>query len=290
MNGCGETQEGDQRFCRHADDHLRDCDERNILVPGRTENKGHTHRGSLHAPPRLTSSETTMDPRPGMIIHNGALYHGHSTRDSANPDEEMLEQVVFVEDQEEGDEDEDMTPKYYSFDETSETGTSTPGSTHVEFPAHQQGYAEDEAGFEDEDMEPKYKGMLPSGSSTHNVHSRPSDSSENAAKKTRYHPSSVAPSFERGPSKRRSGQTVTANQQLMSTLKTRQEQHEHDLAEVKETYSRYVSRLEEEARKKEQAHQEEWVSYFCSVFSLISADRHFIGWSEPRHSFGCGKR
>lgn len=239
-----------------------------------------------------------------MIIHNGALYHGHSTHDIADPDEEMLEQVVSVEDQEEGDEDEAMTPKYYSCDETSETGTSTTGSTHVEFPAyqqgsagegasfeaHQQGSAEDEAGFEDEDMESEYMGMLPSDSSTHNVPIRPSDSSEKPAKKTRYQPSSVAPGFERGSSKRRSGQTLTANQQLNNELKVRREQHKRDIAEIKNTYSRYVSRLEEEVKEREQVHREEWASYFFFIFSLTSANRHFVWRPGPRYGFDRGKR
>lgn len=251
-------------------------------------------KGILSSPPFLhhhTLFLEAMEHRPGLIIRDGALYHGHSALGSADPDEEMSGQGVLDEDYEEGDEDDAMTPKYYSFDEASGTETatpgptpgSTPGSMPAGAPEYHQRNAGDEAGFEDDVMEQVYTEMVPSSSSTRSRHG-PSDRSETPAKKSRIQSGSVAPGYERGSSKRRSGQTRYANQQLLSTLSVRDEQHQHDLAavrnqvsaELREEYSRHVAMVKEEAVKKEQMYLREWVSCFCTMFNLTGADGCFV--------------
>ncbi|KJA18369.1 hypothetical protein HYPSUDRAFT_57199 [Hypholoma sublateritium FD-334 SS-4] len=223
-----------------------------------------------------------MERETRLIIHHGALYHNHSAHVSTNPDDEMLEYDVFDEDQEGGDEDEAMTPTYYSFDEASESGTATPNSTSME-PVRQHETARNDASLQDDDMEQEHI-ALPSGSSTHSIPSRPSDSREHPSKKNRYESTSVAPGFERGTTKYRSGQTLTANKQLMSTLQVTRQQHERDLAlartaafeEVKAEYGRYVSGMEEAARQKEQAYQEEWRRITASIAEnaeVVEAER-----------------
>ncbi len=234
-----------------------------------------------------------MERHQGPIVHDGALYHDHTAGDSANPDEEMLENAgsddewndeddaMTASGDEQDDDDEAMTPINYNFSQASEAGEAGAATPRYgQLLSTQQQYAERGPAFESSGTRPETMSSPMPGPSTDVVHMRPSDTYEAPTKKARPDSDSmfITPGFERGSSKRRSGQTRHANRQLVKTLGVKEEQHQRDLItvrnDIKAQYQYHVQQIKEEAKKQEQIFQEQLVRCFLFLRRLAIADRH----------------
>ncbi|KJA13546.1 hypothetical protein HYPSUDRAFT_59840 [Hypholoma sublateritium FD-334 SS-4] len=241
----------------------------------------HIHRGGST---NANSETTTTESRSGLVIHEGSLLHQHiyqgvdmSANDEGTAMEVQSGPVIHGStllhqpphhsgnantnnggaeangafDQGQQDEDDDMSSKYHSFDEHSETDTIMP-STQPCFEESWDGIDEDYT-IEDDEASP----------SSTAAHTRDEVTTDRNAKKPRSSGDSARPGFERGSAKYRSAQNLSANRQLVAqvrVLKTQLVQEKQKAkAELMAEFDNHISRVDAEVQARENARINEWL-------------------------------